>query len=505
MRTPNRSRLLALALGASLVVAACGGDDDDTQATTTVAPAPTTAAPSDTTRAATTAPPIPSTTAATDLPDCPVDALDDASGPVEITFWHAMAAELGEAIAGIVDTYNQSQQRVKVNYQFQGGYDETFDKYRAASAGDRPEVVQLPEYYLQVMTDSNTAIAVQSCINADPSFAVDELLPRAVGFYSIEGALRAMPFNVSNPVYYYNRKTAIAAGLDPDDPPTTLDELKTWAEKMTATDAATYGLVLETGPDSGGGWFLEQWFAKAGQLYADSGNGREALATKVLFDDPLGRSLMTYLQDLVKSGAAVKVATSADPNADLAKLADPKEPAASTLHTSAAIGPVIDILKAGAVAGFADEDLGIGPLPGPEGDGGVVVGGASLWLMADKDPVKTAAAWDFIKYMASAQTQSTWASITGYLPMNTKAPDLDPIKSLYAADPRFKVAYDQLLTGAENLATAGPVLGPQRQVRAVTAKAMDAILDGADVGTTLQSAAAEADALLEDYRKRSGG
>ena len=43
-----------------------------------------------------------------------------------------------------------------------------------------------------------------------------------------------MPFNTSGPVLYYNKKAFRAAGLDPEKPPTTLDEVRPAAEKIKA-------------------------------------------------------------------------------------------------------------------------------------------------------------------------------------------------------------------------------------------------------------------------------
>ncbi len=72
-----------------------------------------------------------------------------------------------------------------------------------------------------------------------------------------------MPFNVSNPVLYFNRKIFEAAGLDPDDPPVSLEELRAASEQIVSSGAAPVALVLDSGPDSGGGWFLEQWFGRS--------------------------------------------------------------------------------------------------------------------------------------------------------------------------------------------------------------------------------------------------
>ena len=92
-----------------------------------------------------------------------------------------------------------------------------------------------------------------------------------------------------------------------------------------------------------------------------------------------------------------------------------------------------------------------------------------------------AAAWDYIQFLVGAESQSTWAAATGYVPVREDALELEPLTTTYATDPRFKVAYDQLLAGGDDPTSLGPVLGPLREVRTVTAGAVAAIFGGADV------------------------
>jgi sn-glycerol 3-phosphate transport system substrate-binding protein len=440
--------------------------------------------------------------AGSDLPDCPVDALEGATGPVEVTFWHAMGGgALPETLSAITDAYNASQDQVRVTLVNQQSYEDNFESFRTASAEDRPSVVQLPEYYLQAMADSGTALPIAACVEAS-GFDLEPLLDRAVEYYTLAEVLQSMPFNVSGPVLYYNRDMFQAAGLDPDDPPDTLEELRTASQAIVDSGAATYGIALETGFDSGGGWVTEQLFAGAGELYANNDNGRSGRATEVLFDGEFGVETYTFFRDLVADGLAVNVGENPQGTDNLFKLADASEPAAMTLYSSAGIATVIQVLSGGLIPGFAPEDLGIGRLPS---SGGVTVGGASLWLVADQPDEEIAATWDYIQYLVSAATQSEWANGTGYVPINEEAVDVAPLSDTYANDPRFRVAYDQLLAGETNEATAGPVLGPSRQIRGVVAAALqDVLSNGADPQQALSQAADEADALLEDYAQRTG-
>ena len=121
---------------------------------------------------------------------CPVDALESADGPVEITFWQGGAA-LEETINAVTDAYNTSQDLVHVNLVNQQSYENNFESYRTATPEDRPSLVQLPEYYLQAMADSGTAIPIEACAEAS-SFDL-EPLDRAVEYARSRASCRRCP------------------------------------------------------------------------------------------------------------------------------------------------------------------------------------------------------------------------------------------------------------------------------------------------------------------------
>ncbi len=510
-RSPRRRsslvRLAGLTVAAAAVAAACSSGDSALvidQDETTDPPAATTddGAPDDTGPAETA---VASTTTQAPLaqfPDCPTDALDGADGPVEITFWHGMNDVLEDSLIALTDTYNAGQDRVRVVLQNQTGYNETIDQFTQSSPSSRPVLVQFPEYTLQSFAQSDTLVPIEACIESS-GYDTGEFIPRALEAYTWQGIQWAMPFNVSNPVLYYIKPKFAAAGLDPEQTPITLEELRATSQQIVDSGAAAFGWVLDSGADSGGGWFLEQWFGRAGEPFADNGNGRDAPATEVFIDSETGVELLTFVQEMIDDGLAVSVGDNSSGTDVFLKLIDPAEDGAMTIGTSAALGGVIDAIGGGLAPGLTTADVGIGPMPGPSDTPAVQVGGASLWITADKDPEQTSAAWDYITFLVGAQSQSEWAATTGYVPVRSDALDLDPVATTYAEDPRFKVAFDQLIGSVEGAASLAPVLGPQREVRVATANATAAIFGGADVATALSDAAAQANALIASYNQRN--
>ncbi|HBT90243.1 MAG TPA: ABC transporter substrate-binding protein, partial [Ruminococcaceae bacterium] len=52
-------------------------------------------------------------------------------------------------------------------------------------------------------------------------------------YYTVNDKLYSMPFNSSTPLLYYNKDAFKAAGLDPEKPPKTLEEIISLAPKLT--------------------------------------------------------------------------------------------------------------------------------------------------------------------------------------------------------------------------------------------------------------------------------
>jgi sn-glycerol 3-phosphate transport system substrate-binding protein len=494
------------ALAACVVLAACGSgrsilDAGNPPATASTSTVPVTAAPGQTLPP--TSPPTIATTTTTPLstlPPCPVHALDGVTSPVELTVWYPFGSVQQQTLTQLTDDYNNSQSKVHVTLENQIGYQQEIDKYLQSSQDSRPDIVLLPEYMVQQMADTKSVVPVGACIEAE-GFDTSPFVPRTLLQYQTGGVQWSMPFNVSSPVLFYNKVAFRNAGLDPEQSPITLEQLRDTAQKIVSSGASSTGIALDQGADSGGGWFLEQWLARAGEPYADNGNGRLAPATKVLFDGPAGVQLLTFVQQLIQDGLAVNVGDNPNGSDTLLRLANKTEPSAMAIASSAGIGPAKAALDGGLIPGITSADLGVGPMPGPSPTPSANVGGASLYIVDQKGDPFTAAAWDFIKFLTSAQSQSTWAAATGYSPVRADALDLDPLKTTYDTDPRFKVPYEQLTAGGNDVESVGPVVGPLPQIRSLTAAATAAIMGGADVQSSLTSAAQQANALIAQYNQ----
>ena len=464
MTTMGRHRLPTLLLTATaLLVAACGSGGDET----TAEGGPRLAE------------------------RCPIGAIDEAGGPVEITFWHSMTESNLDTLTGLVRTFHGEQDDVRVRLVNQTSYDDTLTKYRAAlEGGDVPDLVQIQDIDLQLMIDSRSVLPAQACVDAE-DYALDDHLERVVAYYTVEDVLWPMPFNVSNPVLYYDKAAFRRAGLDPARPPATLDDVRTYAERIVASGTAKYGIALKLDA-----WQFEQWMGKAGAPFVDHGNGREGRATEVVFDGSEGLDIFRWLAGMERDGLAQVTSATGYDNL----LAIGNQIAPMTIETSAALGTILAVLSGGD---YADVELGVGPMPGPEGDGGVLVGGGALYLVDRSTPAEKEAAWRFARFLNEPEQQAAWSAGTGYLPIREAAVTLPAITTRWAEVPELRIAYDQLLEGSFNVATAGPVIGDYEGVRrAVIASWEEMFSQGLPPDQALRQAADDADDAIAAYERR---
>ncbi len=433
----------------------------------------------------------------TKLPKCPLSALDKANGTVDITMWHSMPRANEETLQALADEFNSSQDKVHVNLLNVITYQDTLDKYIAGlSTGDLPDLVQIGDGDVQTMIDTQSVLPVESCVKAD-KFDLSGHLQRVVDYYTVGGVLWPMPFNVSGPVLYYDENAFTAAGLDPTKPPTTLDEVKEYSQKIVDADVAPAGYGLKTEPG-----YLEQWLAKAGKQFVNNGNGRKGRASKTAFSSKTGLEIYTWMSEMVDEGLAV---TNSDEGSSVFDnlLGIGNGTHVMTTETSASLGTITQVLASGQ---YPDLKLGVAPMPGPAGKGGVVVDGAALWIVSKSAPEKQAAAWEWAKFLNTVDAQATWAAGTGYVPIIEAAADSQKVQDLWAEIPGYKVAFDQLLTGPNNLATAGPIIGDYTGVQNAVRESWQRMLSGGSTPKeAIKEAAKNSDAAMQEYNSRVGG
>lgn len=380
---------------------------------------------------------------------------------VKVVWWHSMSGELGKAADKLVDNFNKSRKDVQVEAVFQGTYDESLNKMKASmDSKSGPSLIQVFEIGSRFMIDSKAITPVQKFIDAD-KFDLSQLEDNIVNYYKMDGKLNSMPFNTSNPILYYNKDMFKAAGLDPNVSLKTYDDIAKAAKALTKDGKAGASFAIY-------GWFMEQFFANQGAEYLNNGNGRSGLATESQVNSEAGVKTLTWWKEMVDN----KTATNLGRKTDDTKKAFAAGQIAMTLDSTASLRGIVSTAEGKFEVGTA-----FLPKPADGKDGGVVVGGASLYILNNKPEEEQKAAWEFIKYLASPEVQAQWHIDTGYFPITKKAYDQQIVKDNMTKYPQFKTAVDQLHATKPNTATQGAVMGVFPEARQIVEGAIEEVLN----------------------------
>ncbi|HYE91600.1 MAG TPA: sn-glycerol-3-phosphate ABC transporter substrate-binding protein UgpB [Terriglobales bacterium] len=426
----------------------------------------------------------------------------------EIHFWHAMTGQLGEALEAQAKEFNASQGEYEVKPLRKGSYAETLTAAIAAyRQKNPPHLVQVFEVGTQTMLLSGAVYPVHELMQQH-EIKVDwnDYIKPVVGYYTKDGKLYSMPYNSSTPIFYYNKDAFKKAGLDPEKPPKTWQEVEAYAKKLIASGASKCG--FSTAWPS---WIqLENMHATHDQPFATKNNGFGGVeGVELLINREFGQKhvgqLAAWQKDNIFSYGGRQ------------GTADPKFVSGDCgmyMHSSALIGGFTRSVKF---------DWGTGELPhwgAPYKKATSIIGGATLWVLKGKPQKEYAGVARFLQYLGKPEVQMNWHANTGYLAISNTA-----VKNLeqgyhFVKQPKQYTAFAQL-TGlpatppaamkdkkaapakAERVATAnssGLRLGNFVQIRDVIEAELENIFGGKkSTKQGLDDAVAKSNALLKDF------
>ncbi len=371
------------------------------------------------------------------------------------------------------------QHTVKAVYA--GNYEETTTKaLTAAQAGDPPQVAVLLAIDIFTLIEEDVILPISDLATSSEEQAwIDGFYEGFMVDTRFDGKTYSIPFQRSTPVFYYNKDAFRAAGLDPEAPPTTWDEMVEVGKKLTIKDAN--GNVTQWGtriPNLGlaGAWLFGGLVVSKGDvLSTDTG-------TEARFDTEAARASLEFLQRLADEGVMAPggITWGDTPKAFL-------EGQAASIWTST--GNLAFINK------NAEFDWDVGFLPGGDGPG-APVGGGNFYIFKDTTDEERAAALDFIKFMTTPENAAIWAMATGYVAPRADAWATPEMQDYAKRLPQALVALDQMPHAYREFATF-----QRARVTQYLVDAIEGTITGAtDPASALADAQEKADDVLGEYR-----
>ncbi|MBV8425273.1 MAG: sn-glycerol-3-phosphate ABC transporter substrate-binding protein UgpB [Candidatus Eremiobacteraeota bacterium] len=416
------------------------------------------------------------------------------AAPVEIQFWHSMGAQLGVYLNEIVDKFNASQSDYKVVAVYKGNYEQSMAAGIAAyRAGDAPAILQVYEVGTATMMAAKQAVIPvwQVFQKAGVPLNTSAFIPTIASYYGEGNPLRlvSMPFNSSTSVLYYNKDAFKKAGLDPNKPPKTWDEVAADAAKLKA---AGMPCGFTTGWQ---GWIqVEQFSAWHGLPIATEDNGFDGLGAKLEFNDPLEIKHITMLQQMAQAGTFTYVGRKDE--------STPKFYSGDCGIMMGSSGSYADVAKF-AKFNFAEAMMPYDPsVKGAPQN--AIIGGASLWVLNGKPPEVYKGVAKFFNFLASPEIAGQWSAETGYLPITKFAYANLQLKGFYNNHP--EVPIQQMLLHPPLAWTRGLRLGNMPQIRTVVDEELESVWSGKkSAKSALDDAVSRGNDLLRSFQTANGG
>lgn len=374
----------------------------------------------------------------------------------ELVFWHGMAGHLGNAVNELVTDFNNSQSKYVIKPVYKGDYVETLTNFAASfRAQEAPSIVQIFEVGTATMISPPGVIKPVDDLMREQgqSLPENDFIQSIRGYYSRDGKLMGMPFNLSAPVLYYNADLLDKLGYGGANFP------KTWAEMeklAVALKKAGYDCTMTTAYP---GWILFESYLAIHGLPLTKDN-----PVRIAYETPQLASQFRRLQRWHKLGY-FRYGGRVDEG---------------TIFFTSKVCPLFG-QSSGAfnsLTALVPFRLGIASMPL---DPSVskqrhanVAGGAALWAVSGQTKAQYQGVAAFFAFIAKPDMQKRWHEETGYLPIG-----LQGVYSEIPASsnkPVLRLAQKDLQDKLPGKALKN--LGPQNQIRSINDEVLEAMFSG---------------------------
>ena len=364
----------------------------------------------------------------------------------------------------------------------------------------------LPDVYEIPLTDAKTLIENGQLADIDAQF---KALPYAADFNETllqagmgqDGKVYAIPAkSIYGVALHYNRALFTQAGLDPDNPPTTWDQVREYAKTIKdATGVAGYATMAA---NNTGGWQLTAaTYSRGGRVQQDNGDGTYTAT----LDNDGTRAALQFLHDLRWEDDSLL----ADTTLDWGTINQAFAAGQTAMYTSGS-----DVFTSLVETnGVTSDDYGLTAIPTEGADAGVLVGGtlAAVNVKADDATKAAAIKWIDFFYLSKLLDQEQ-AVADAQVRFDNGQPVGTPVLPIFSRDQYelslewvadfINVPLDQM-TGYTSVMFDQPVVGEPSRSTQETYGALDVMIQAvlsdqnADIDALVEQGNATVQALLD--------
>ncbi len=397
----------------------------------------------------------------------------------ELTMYYpvAVGGPLTKVVDGMVSDFMAENPDIKVNAIYAGNYNDA--RIKALAALESGEPAQLSVMFsidLNELRELDAIVPFDEVVKTDEEKAwLNSFYPSLMENGTSVGKTWGIPFQRSTIVMYYNKDAFKAAGLDPDSPPATWDDLVDAGKKLTTDDGSQWGMMI---PSTGYPYWMFGALAMQNGEVLMNGSG-----DTTYFDKPGVVEALNFWKDL---GSKHKVMPEGTIEWGTLRQNFLEGKTAIMWHSTGNLT---------AVKNAAKFDFGVAMLPAGKRRG-TPTGGGNFYIFKKSSEEERAASLKLIRFMTDPERSANWSVQTGYMGISPASYETETLKNYVKEFPPAAVARDQLEFATAELATfqAG-------RIRKSLDDAIQAVLVGSKSSEeALEEAQALADRILKDYR-----
>ena len=372
----------------------------------------------------------------------------------EIVFWHAFEGFLFDQFAEIVDDFNHQSKAYEVKLIYKGNYTETYNRgVEAFEQKNPPHILQVYEVATQTMM-LNPAMSrpVDDLMrHYFKKFDTDIYINSVREFYSTaDNKMFSFPWNASTGILFYNKSAFKEAGLDPEKPPKTWEEVEKFGVKLVS---AGYKGFVTAWPVA---YHLEHLCAWHNLPFATEGNGFGGLKARLNFNGPYQLRHISKLVDWQRSG----IFSYQGRFVELPEQSFTQGKSALLLQGSN---------RFSMLSKNSTHPIGVGFIPYwsdiPNSPFRLNIGGSSFWALSGLDEDIYRGIAHFFSYLSQTEVQAHWHMKTGYLPVTEAAYYLAKKKGFYEKNQAAEIAVLEVMNQKTTPYTKGIRLGNYTVVR----------------------------------------
>ena len=408
-----------------------------------------------------------------------------ADGRTTVVFWHSFVSSTIPALEELIDRFEEEHPDIRIDAQYIPTGDALIQKLvTAVQSRTAPDISWIHSQYVGDLVAADAIYPMSHFIDGPDGFSqdvLDDIYPALIQYASWQGTLYSMPMEATNLGLLYNKDHFREAGLDPERPPQTWDELKDYARRLSVDRNGDgryerIGFFVPAVPADGpqGPYMMWQWIPF---LWQAGGYLIDLEQTRVLFDEPAGVEALTLWKDIYEAQNQRNFTNNFD-------VAFPAQ------QTSMILDGPWNLPRYPQLLG--DIDWGIAMLPaGPEKHATVVAG---EYLAIFKQSAHPEAAWTFVKWMLDPDVQAFWSMKSGYLPVRKSVHDVPEFLAFLEEHPAHRAFVEQMEYAQAQRPMDFKSVEIQRQLAIAIEKAT---VGGQDPATVLREAAVASNALLD--------